>query len=80
MYVINSDYNSESEFAAEGIAVGDGLFHLRKGDALILTSEIRFSKESMDELHRLTEKYGVETIILNQKIKPVGVIEHDKLD
>ena len=70
----------ETEAAIEGIAVDDGLFHVSSGDTMIITTQVRYTKEKIDELVDKLAKCGVGCIVLGPGMDIIGAIEHEKTD
>lgn len=70
----------ETGVAIEGISLDDGIFHVSKGDTMIITSQVRYTRESIDEFVGKFAKCGVGFIVLAPNMNVIGVIEHDKTD
>ena len=70
----------ETEVAIEGISFDDGILHVSKGDTMIITSQVRYTKESIDELVDKFAKCGVGCIVLAAGMNVIGMIEHEKTD
>lgn len=70
----------ETGVAIDGIAVDDRIFRISNGDTMIITSQVRYTKESIDEFVGKFAKCGVGCIVLAPGMDAIGVIEHEKTD
>ena len=70
----------ETEASIEGIAVDDGIFHVSSGDTMLIKTQVRYTKEKIDELVDKLAKCGVGCIVLGPGMDVIGAIEHEKTD
>lgn len=72
----DQEISMTTELVAEGIDVGNGLFHIKSSDILVLKVNRIMRSESLEQRQKeIQDRTGIRVALLDARVDIVGVVE-----